>query len=133
VKEKVLLLGASGSMGSAAFRELWNRRNGQGERRYDIVLLLRPSKKNKELFSPYEKESGIKSVPGRGTVEGGELRIVWGDATIYSDMLDAVREVDWVLCPMAFIAPAADHDPEMSKAVNTTAIEYVIKAIYEVG
>ena len=133
MQEKVLLLGASGSMGSAAFRELWNRRDAEGQRRYDIVLLLRPSKKNKEMFSPYEKESGIKSIPGRGSDKGDGLRIVWGDATIYSDILDAVRGVDWVLCPMAFIAPAADHDPEMSKAVNTTAIEYVIKAIYDVG
>ncbi|WXG44432.1 MAG: NAD(P)-dependent oxidoreductase [Promethearchaeati archaeon SRVP18_Atabeyarchaeia-1] len=135
MREKVLLLGASGSMGFAAFKELWNRRNGNGERKYDIVLLLRPSSKNKELLRPYEKSSGIRPIHGAGITEDDKksFRIVWGDATIYSDMLEAVRGVDWILCPMAFIAPEADHKPDMAKAVNTTAIEYVIKAIYEVG
>lgn len=66
-------------------------------------------------------------------VEGGGLKIVWGDATNYSDILDSVKGVDWILSSMAFIASAADHDPEMSKAVNTTAVESIIKAIYEVG
>ncbi len=133
MRESVLLLGASGSMGFEAFKELWNRVDGAGNRRYDVVLLLRPSKKNKDVFSRYERECGIDTIDGTGFVEGNGLRIVWGDATIYSDMLEAVRGVDWILSPMAFIAPAADHDPETSKAVNTTAVEHIIKAIYEVG
>jgi nucleoside-diphosphate-sugar epimerase len=132
-KEAVLLIGASGSMGFEAFKNLWSRVDENGERIYDVALLLRPSKKNKAIFAPYEKECGIEEIPGTGVVEGQGLRIVWGDATEYSDMLEAVRGVDWILSPMAFIAPAADHDPDTSKAVNTTAVEYIIKAIYEVG
>jgi nucleoside-diphosphate-sugar epimerase len=133
MNETVLLLGASGSMGFEAFRDLWNRRDASGQRRYDVVLLLRPSKKNKEMFEPYESECGIESIPGSGCVDGNGFRIIWGDATVYEDTLSAVRGADWVLCPMAFISPAADRDPEMSEAVNTTAIRYIIKAIYEVG
>lgn len=133
MKEKVLLLGASGSMGYVAFKELWSRTDTDGRRKYDIVILLRPSRKNKELFKPYERECDIDSLPRSGVVEGKGLKIVWGDATKYEDMLEAVRTVDWILSPMAFIAPAADHDPEMSEAVNTRAIQYIIKAIYEVG
>lgn len=133
MKQRVLLLGASGSMGFVAFKNLWSRVDDAGERRHDIVLLLRPSKKNKKLFAKYEQKCGIQQISGRGTVEGEGLKIVWGDATEYSDILEAVQGVDWILSPMAFIAPAADHNPEMSKAVNTTAIEYVIRAIYEVG
>jgi len=133
MSEKVLLLGASGSMGFAAFKELWARLDDKGERKYDVVLLLRPSKKNKKMFAPYERECGLVSVPGRGTVEGEGFRIVWGDATVYEDILESVKGVDWVLSPMAFIAPAADHNPEMSKSVNTTAVEYVVRAIHEVG
>ncbi|MHA2425497.1 MAG: NAD-dependent epimerase/dehydratase family protein [Candidatus Thorarchaeota archaeon] len=132
-KETVLLLGASGSMGFEAFKELWSRVNESGERKYDVVLLLRPSKKNKKKFARYEQECEISETPGKGCVEGNGLRIVYGDATEYHDMLDAVRGVDWILSPMAFIAPAADHDPDTSKAVNTTAVQYIIKAIYEVG
>jgi nucleoside-diphosphate-sugar epimerase len=128
-KQIVLLLGASGSMGSAAFKELWSRKDANGERKYDVVLLQRPSKVNKEMFAPYEAECGIQSIPGKGIVQGKGLKIVWGDATVYEDMVEAVKGVDWVLCPMAFISPEADHKPAMAKAVNTTAIEYVIKAI----
>ena len=120
-------------MGFVAFKELWNRRKSGNPHKYDVVLLLRPSKKNKKLFAPYEKECGIESIPKKGVVEGCGLKIVWGDATEYSDILESVRDVDWILSPMAFIAPAADHNPEMSKAVNTTAVEHVVRAIHEVG
>lgn len=133
MKERVLLLGASGSMGFVAFKELWARVDENGERKYDVVLLLRPSMKNKRLFVSYEQECGIRSIPGDGVVEGKGFKIVWGDATEYSDILESTQGVDWILSPMAFIAPAADHNPEMSEAVNTKAIEYVIKAIYELG
>ena len=44
-KQVVLLTGASGSMGFETFKLLWEKRD-----RYDIVLLLRPSKKNKKKF-----------------------------------------------------------------------------------
>lgn len=133
MKETVLLLGASGSMGFEAFTQLWSRTDENGDRRFNVVLLLRPSKRNKEMFRNYQKECNVPAIDGRGCVEGDGLRIVWGDATIFSDMLEAVRGVDWILSPMAFIAPAADHDPDMSKAVNTTAVEYIIRAVHEVG
>jgi nucleoside-diphosphate-sugar epimerase len=128
-KQKVLLLGASGSMGFAAFKELWNRRDTQGLRKYYVILLQRPSEVNKKMFAPYEKECGIQSIPGKGCVDNGGLKIVWGDATNYDDMLTAMAGVDWVLCPMAFISPQADRNPKQAKAVNTTAIEYIVKAI----
>ncbi|NVM55523.1 MAG: NAD(P)-dependent oxidoreductase [Candidatus Helarchaeota archaeon] len=123
-KEVVFLPGASGSMGHQAFLKLWELRN-----KYDIVLLQRPSKKNKDLFAPYEKACGIQSIPGRGVVEGNGLKIVWGDVTNYEDVLEACKGIDWCLCPMAFISPAADRNPEMAKAVNTDGIIHIIKAI----
>ncbi len=120
-------------MGFEAFKELWSRANADGVRRFDIVLLLRPSQKNKKLFRRYERACGVNDIEGSGVAEGDGFKIVWGDATVYSDMLEAVRGVDWILSPMAFIAPAADHDPETSRAVNITAVEHIIQAIYEVG
>lgn len=130
-KEKVLLLGASGSMGFAAFKELWSRKNDNGERKYDIVLLLRPSTENKQMFRKYEISRGIIPFKGKGVCEDVQhsFKIVWGDATIYDDVVEAVHGVDWVLCAMAFISPKADRHPAQAKAVNTTAIEYVVKAI----
>lgn len=123
-RQIVFLPGASGSMGHETFKVLWQKRDT-----YDIVLLQRPSKKNKDLFKPYEKICGIKSIKGRGIVEGDGLKIVWGDATNYEDVFEACNGIDWCLCPMAFISPAADRNPKMAKAVNTTAIEYIVKAI----
>ncbi len=123
-KEVVFLPGASGSMGHEAFKRLWKLRD-----QYDIVLLQRPSKKNKDLFAPYEREVGIESIPGRGVVEKDGVKIVWGDVTNYEDVEEACKGIDWCLCPMAFISPAADRNPSMAKAVNTDGIKSIIKAI----
>jgi nucleoside-diphosphate-sugar epimerase len=123
-KEKVLLLGASGTMGYAAFKELWKRKD-----RYDVIILARPSGKNKKLFRPYEQEAGIAAIPGRGLVEGNGFKIVWGDATEYDDVEAAVLGVDWVLNAMAFISPQADYYPEVARAVNTDAIVHIVRAI----
>lgn len=128
-KEKVFLLGASGSMGYEAFKVLWNLKDESKNRKYDIVLLQRPSDKNKKLFKPYEKEVGIESIPGRGLVENQGFKIVWGDATNPDDIFEAVKGIDWCLSPMAFISPAADRNPDMAKAVNTDALRTLVKAI----
>ncbi len=130
--ERVLLLGASGSMGYEAFKELWSRRFSDEELVYRITLLQRPSKKNRKLFKPYRAECDIKSHDTR-VAEGNGFKIVWGDATSYDDILEAVNGIDWILSPMAFISPAADHNPTMSEAVNAKAIEDLIRAIYQVG
>jgi nucleoside-diphosphate-sugar epimerase len=109
-KKKVFLTGASGSMGSEAFRELLRRKD-----QYDIVLLLRPSKQNKKTFAKYEGQQGIK--------------IVWGDLCNFDDVLEAVNGVDYVLHPAAFIAPEADKNPPLCKRINCGGTENIITAI----
>ncbi len=123
-KETIFLPGGSGSMGYQAFKTLWKKRD-----KYNIVLLQRPSAKNRELFAPYESQSGIKDSEGKRVVEGNGLKIVWGDASNYDDVLEACKGIDWCLCPMAFISPEADRNPKLAKAVNTTGIENIVKAI----
>ncbi len=123
-KEQVVLLGASGTMGFAAFKELWKIRD-----RYDITLLLLPAPYEKKLFKPYEILAKIKPIPEAGFVQGEGLRIVWGDATHFEDVLLAIEGVDWVLNAMAYISPMADYYPHKAKAVNIDAVENVIKAI----
>jgi len=110
VKKKVLLTGASGSMGGEAFKELLRRRD-----HYDTVLLLRPSKKNREAFAKYEGQEGIK--------------IVWGDLSNADDVLQAVNGVDHVLHPAAFISPAADYNPTLCRNTNTCGTENIVEAI----
>ena len=123
-KEKVCLFGASGTMGFQAFKELWQRR-GQ----YDITILLRPSEKNKGMFEEYERAAGIEPFPGKGVAASNGFKLVWGDATDYADVEEAVRGADWVLDAMAFISPAADYYPEMARAVNTDGIKNIVRAI----
>jgi nucleoside-diphosphate-sugar epimerase len=109
-KKKVLLTGASGSMGGEAFKELLRRKD-----QYDVVLLLLPSKRDKKVFSKYEGQKGIK--------------IVWGDLCNFDDVLEAVNGVDYVLHPAALIAPAADKTPLHCKRVNCGGTENIIAAI----
>ncbi|UCC61064.1 MAG: NAD(P)-dependent oxidoreductase [Dehalococcoidia bacterium] len=123
-KERVALFGASGTMGYEALKELWKRRAN-----CDVVVLLRPSEKNKKLIEPYEQEAGIESIPGRGVSEGNGFKVVWGDATNYADVDETIRGVDWVLDAMAFISPQADYYPEMARAVNTEGIRNIVRAI----
>jgi len=123
-REKVCLFGAAGTMGHEAFKELWQRRD-----KYDIVVLLRPSEKNRTLFGKYTDEAGIRPIAGKGVAEGKAFKIVWGDATDCADVEEAVRGADWVLDAMAFISPQADYYPEMARACNTDAIRNIVDAI----
>jgi len=115
-KQVVLLTGASGSMGFETFKLLWEKRD-----RYDIVLLLRPSKKNKKKFRKYEKEAG--------TAAGSGFKIVWGDVLKREDAVEACRGIDWCLHPMALISPEADRNPAMAEKVNAQGTRYLVEAI----
>lgn len=102
-------------MGFETFKELWSRRGN-----CHLSLLLRPSRKNKKMFQPYISMA-----------KTGELRVVWGDATNYKDVKEAVNGADHVLDAMAFISPQADYYPETAKAVNVDGISNIIRAIGE--
>jgi len=118
-KQVVLLTGASGSMGFETFKLLWEKRD-----RYDIVLLLRPSKKNKKQFRTYERQAEQE-----GLIETKGFRIVWGDVLNREDVVEACRGIDWCLHPMALISPEADRRPEMAEKVNARGTRYLVEAI----
>jgi nucleoside-diphosphate-sugar epimerase len=117
-KQTVLLTGASGSMGFETFKLLWEKGD-----RYDIVLLLRPSKKNKKQFRRYEREARA------GGEDRGSLRIVWGDVLVREDVEEACRGIDFCLHPMALISPEADRQPEMADLVNARGTRCLVEAI----
>ncbi len=123
-RQVVLLTGASGSMGSEAFRLLWEKRT-----HYKIVLLLRPSRANKKQFATYERQSGIVPIRGAGTVESDGLKIVWGDVLERADVEEACRGIDWCLHTLALISPEADRRPEMANLVNARGTRYIVEAI----
>ncbi|NLE76736.1 MAG: NAD(P)H-binding protein [Chloroflexi bacterium] len=124
MKPKVALFGASGTMGYQALQELWRRRE-----RYDIVLLVRPSARNRRLLAPYARQAGLGVSSASGIAQGDGLKIVWGDATRYHDVQATVQGVDWVLNAMAFISPQADYYPDMAQAVNAEAVAHIVQAI----
>ncbi len=109
-KKTVFITGTTGSMGHAGFLELLKRRE-----RFNIVTLVRPSPKNKKKMAPYLNDPGVK--------------IVWGDLTNYDDVLQCVTGADYVLHPAAFIAPAADHDPDTAWKINVGSAENIVNAI----
>lgn len=108
-KKRVLLTGASGSMGSEAFKALIKNE------KYDIVLLLRPNRRKKRYFKKYEHQRGIK--------------IVWGDLCNPDDVLRAVNDVDYILHPAALIPPAADRNPYHCSKINVDGTKNLISAI----
>jgi len=110
-KTRVLLTGASGSMGHEAFLELRRRRD-----QYQVKILVRPSKTNKKMFAPYQGEDW--------------LEIVWGDLTDAADVMRAVEGVDFVLHPAAMISPAADRNPEAARAINVGGMRNLLDAIH---
>jgi nucleoside-diphosphate-sugar epimerase len=115
-KQVVLLTGASGKMGFETFKLLWRKRD-----LYDIVLLLRPSKKNRKKFRKYEQQA-------RKAEEGG-FKIVWGDLLNREDSVEACRGIDWCLHTAALISPEADRNPEMAYKVNARGTRFLVEAI----
>lgn len=123
-RQRVLLLGATGTMGFQAFLELRRRAAA-----YDLTLLLLPSDRNVRKLVPHLREAGLTLTSRTGEVEAGGIRIVWGDATRMDDVVTAVRGADWVLNAMAYISPQADYRPAVAWAVNDDAIGNVLGAI----
>ena len=110
VKRRVLLTGASGSMGKEAFLELMRRTD-----RVKTRLLLRPSRVNKKQFARYDGRDGVE--------------IIWGDLTNPADVNRAVDGVDVVMHPAALISPAADRNPSLAYKINVGGTQNIISAI----
>ena len=111
-KKRIFLTGAGGSMGGAALRELTCPEREGG---YEMVVLDLPTARNRRQLQPYADRPGVT--------------VVWGDLTHYDDVLRCVTGADIVLHPAAFIAPAADHDPERAWSVNVGAAANIVRAI----
>lgn len=109
-KKTVFLTGATGIMGWAGLEELSRRLD-----HFNVTVLIRPSKVNKEKMAPYEQREGI--------------RIVWGDLMNYEDVLKGVNGADYVLHVGGMVSPKADHVPKTTLKVNVTAAMNIVKAV----
>ncbi|MED4229042.1 NAD(P)-dependent oxidoreductase [Neobacillus cucumis] len=109
-KKTIFLTGASGNMGHEGFKQLLHRRD-----KFNIVALVLPTEKDKQIMSIYENEQGVK--------------IIWGDLTNYDDVIKGVQEADYVLHIGGMVSPAADYLPKLTTQVNLGAVRNIIKAI----
>lgn len=111
-KKTVFLTGATGGMGSCGLKELLKEPS-----KYDVIILARPSAKNKEMLKLYE---GLEN-----------LKIVWGDLNNYDDVKTCIRSSDIVLHVAAFVSPEADYYPKQTMKVNHGSTVNIINAIKE--
>ena len=109
-RKRILLTGATGTMGEAGLREIHARKE-----RFELTLLVRPSRKNRKLMKCYTSCENIK--------------IVWGDLCNYDDVARAVEGADYVLHVGGMVSPAADHYPEQTLHVNTLAAQNIVRAV----
>lgn len=109
-KKTIFLTGASGNMGQEGLRQLLERRE-----RFDIVVLVLPTAKDRKIMAAYEGQPGLK--------------IVWGDLTRYEDVLGCVTGADIVLHVGGLVSPAADRMPALTTKVNIGSVQNIIRAI----
>ncbi len=109
-KKTVFLTGATGHMGWAGFKELYAKKD-----RFNIVVLIRDSEKNREQFKDYLNDPSVK--------------IVWGDLMNYDEVLAGVTGADYVLHVGGMVSPAADYYPKKTIKTNTTAAKNIVNAV----
>lgn len=109
VKKTVFITGATGVMGFQTLKEF-----AAHPGRFDVRVLARPSKKNKQKLAPYIKMEGF--------------HVEWGDLTKLDDVKRAMGRADYVLHIGGMVSPLADHYPELTLKVNTSAARNVVDA-----
>ncbi len=110
-RKVVFMTGAGGGMGFESFKQMLPDLGSK----YDLVILVRDSQKNHELFGSYSDTKG--------------LQIVYGDLLNKEDVSKCVALSDMVLHIAAFVSPAADYYPEKAMKNNFGSVVNLIEAI----
>lgn len=107
-KTKVLLTGASGTVGFEALKQLYEKRD-----EYQITVFDLKTKKGVKKFSPYMNE----------------VEIVYGDISNKDDVAKVCRDKDFVIHVAAIIPPLADDEPALAEKVNTQGTINLVEAL----
>ncbi len=106
---KVLLTGASGTIGSEVLSALAPREDIQ------LTVFDLKTRHSEKAFLPYSSK----------------VRFIFGDIANQSDITEAAKDQDLVIHLAAIIPPMADEKPELSYRVNVKGTENLIAALEE--
>ena len=115
MRPTVFMTGAGGGMGYESFKAMLPDLG----KRYDLVILVRDSDKNRKLFERYIGTQGIL--------------VEFGDLLNRDDVSDCVRRSDLCLHIAAFVSPEADYHPKKAMQNNYGSTRNIIEAIKEQG
>ena len=109
MQKKVLLTGASGTVGFEVLKELLRRDQ------YAIRILSLDRGYERQLFSQYQDN----------------LEVVWGDIRNFQDVRKAVNGtgVDYIIHTAGIIPPLSEEKPALTQDVNVGGTENIIRAI----
>ncbi len=105
-KPGILLTGASGTVGYAVLKQLFQLRH-----KYNITVFDLETRKSRAIFSRYKNE----------------IEIVYGDIYDNDDIIKVCRQKDVVIHLAAIIPPLADAKPELARKVNIIGTENLIR------
>lgn len=108
IQKKILLTGASGTVGFEVLKQL----SAIGDK-YEITIFDVKTAKNIKKFRPYK----------------GAVNIIYGDITKENDVLKACYNQDVVIHLAAVIPPLADDKPALSHQVNTVGTQILIRLL----
>ncbi len=105
-KAKVLLTGASGTVGFEILQQLHALRD-----KYEITIFDLENSKIKKKFAKYKKDIAIE----------------YGDISKFDDVEKVCHNKDFVIHVAAIIPPLADDEPELAHRVNTVGTENLVR------
>jgi len=106
-KKKILLTGASGTVGFAILKKLMTELDI-----YKIRVFARGSKKNRKLFKPFFNE----------------IELVWGNILDFEKCKEALIKQDLIIHAAALIPPQAYKDEDYTYEVNVNGTRNIINA-----
>jgi len=106
-KKKILLTGASGTVGFAMLKKLMTQLD-----KYKIRVFARGSNKNRKLFKPFLNE----------------IELVWGNILDFEKCKEALIKQDLIIHAAALIPPQAYKDEDYTYEVNVNGTRNIINA-----
>ncbi|QVK16756.1 NAD(P)-dependent oxidoreductase [Mycoplasmatota bacterium] len=108
--KRILLTGATGSIGVQALRELCERKN-----LYETIIFDKKTDLSVKTLEPFKKY----------------IKIIYGDIRDKQTLIEAVKEVDFVLHFAAVIPPLADYNQKLAYEVNVNGTKNLVLALKE--